>query len=136
MLGRESNDIDVAFAVLARMTSEEVPPDEVVYRTLLDACGRCGKVQRAYEVLQAMAAAGITPDASVYSCLVRRARVCVCGAVCVRVCVRVRARECLCVCVICRCGACVRAQRAHWEGCVSGRRRRGVWWAREMRAHV
>ena len=65
-----THDLDVAFAVLGRMSAEGVPPDEVVYRSLLDACGRCGKVQRAYEVLQAMAAAGFSPDASVYSCLV------------------------------------------------------------------
>lgn len=44
-------------------------PDEIIYRSLLEACGRVGDYSRAYVVLSDMARAGIEQDASLYRCL-------------------------------------------------------------------
>ena len=53
------------------MKVADVPRDELVYRALIDACGRCGSTDHAMEVLAEMQQSGIVPDSVVYGNLVR-----------------------------------------------------------------
>ena len=64
-----STQLDAAFTVLERMKVESVQPDELVYRALLEACGRVGNYGKAYQVLAEMQAAGMATDASLYRTL-------------------------------------------------------------------
>ena len=83
--------LDVAFAVLDRMKRERVDMLEIVFRSLIEACGRCGDGERALDVTKTMNKAGFVPDSSVYNCVFRsftmNGSCCVCG--CVWLCVAV-----------------------------------------------
>lgn len=57
----------VAFAVLRRMKGEGVIPSELVYISILEACGRSGDYARGYAVLKDMARQGYRPDGRLYS---------------------------------------------------------------------
>lgn len=66
-----SAQLERSFSVLDRMQEESVEQLEIVFRVLIEACGRLGSAEKALHVLKSMASAGFTPDSAVYSCLVR-----------------------------------------------------------------
>ena len=63
--------IKTAMGVLTSMQNEGIEPDEIVYRALLEACGRCGSTQYAAQVLAEVQRANIQPDSSLLSCVLR-----------------------------------------------------------------
>jgi len=66
------DQLELAFEVLeASQHWCDGTPKEVVYRALIDACGRCGHTDYAIRVLGMMHEAGIMADSLVYSNLVR-----------------------------------------------------------------
>ena len=77
--------LDVAFAVLDRMKRERVDMLEIVFRSLIEACVRCGDGERALDVTKTMNKAGFVPDSSVYNCVFRsftmNGSCCVCSCV-------------------------------------------------------
>jgi len=42
--------LTLAFNLLQRMKTERLPPDEAIYRSIIDACGRLGNVEMALQV--------------------------------------------------------------------------------------
>lgn len=71
-----SEALDLAWAVWAKLRSENagpdaVPVDEAVYRVLLDLAGRLGNVRKALEAMQAMHDAGMLVDSAMLSALFR-----------------------------------------------------------------
>ncbi|CAM9142204.1 unnamed protein product [Chrysoparadoxa australica] len=58
----------LAFELLDIM-GQGLEVEELVYRTLIGACGRCGNSERAMEVVEHMMTAGIVPDAMMQHCL-------------------------------------------------------------------
>uniref|UniRef100_A0A7S2RHS4 UDENN domain-containing protein n=1 Tax=Mucochytrium quahogii TaxID=96639 RepID=A0A7S2RHS4_9STRA len=75
VISKEANfslsQLDVAFDVLDASQKWGTAADEVVYRSLIDACGRCGHTDYAIRVLGMMHQKGMSPDALVYSNLVQ-----------------------------------------------------------------
>ena len=49
------------------MRAEGLLPDELVYRILLESCGKAGTPDLAFKILKEMQTAGFIPDASVYT---------------------------------------------------------------------
>lgn len=62
--------LDLAFEILDVMKERTLTSSPVVYKCLIDACGRCGDTDRATELLKRMHSDGIVADGVVYSCLV------------------------------------------------------------------
>ncbi len=56
------SQIKTALSVLTTMQDGGVEPDEVIYRSLLEACGRCGSTIYAAKVLAEVQRANIQPD--------------------------------------------------------------------------
>jgi len=64
-------DLATAFEVLEASQQWSNAVDEIVYRSLIDACGRCGATDYAIRVLGMMHEAGVTVDSLIYSNLVQ-----------------------------------------------------------------
>ncbi len=62
--------LNLAFEILDLMKARELKADPVAYKSLIDACGRCGDTERATSLLTRMHEDGIVADGVVYSCLV------------------------------------------------------------------
>ncbi|RYY38626.1 hypothetical protein EON62_00300 [archaeon] len=67
-----SQQLEIAFAVLDRMKHEGLQPDEIIYRALLDACGRLGNFGKAHQIFSELQAAGMAQDESLYRCVALR----------------------------------------------------------------
>jgi pentatricopeptide repeat protein len=63
--------LHVAFDVLEASRESGVNIDQVVYRALIDACGRCGDLDHAIRLLGMMHEAGVKADARTYSNLIQ-----------------------------------------------------------------
>ena len=64
------DNLRLAFQVLDHMQLQGIQADEPVFRSLIEACGRCGSVDRAVQAVKEMIRAGFVPDSVVYNCLV------------------------------------------------------------------
>lgn len=62
--------LGLAFEMLVVMKERKLKTDPVAFRSLIDACGRCGDTERATKLLARMHEDGIVADGVVYSCLV------------------------------------------------------------------
>ncbi len=62
--------LDLAFEMLDIMKQRDLVASPVVYKCLINACGRCGDSDRATQLLSRMHESGIVADGVVYSCLV------------------------------------------------------------------
>eukprot|EP00612_Vaucheria_litorea_P002070 CAMPEP_0171456624 /NCGR_PEP_ID=MMETSP0945-20130129/3034_1 /TAXON_ID=109269 /ORGANISM="Vaucheria litorea, Strain CCMP2940" /LENGTH=904 /DNA_ID=CAMNT_0011982081 /DNA_START=1282 /DNA_END=3996 /DNA_ORIENTATION=- len=62
--------LGVGFEAIDIMMKGNLNIDEVIYRTLIDACLRCGDSERAIAAVEIMMGAGIRPDAAINSCLI------------------------------------------------------------------
>eukprot|EP00551_Chaetoceros_affinis_P007768 CAMPEP_0203671310 /NCGR_PEP_ID=MMETSP0090-20130426/7133_1 /ASSEMBLY_ACC=CAM_ASM_001088 /TAXON_ID=426623 /ORGANISM="Chaetoceros affinis, Strain CCMP159" /LENGTH=1131 /DNA_ID=CAMNT_0050536351 /DNA_START=81 /DNA_END=3473 /DNA_ORIENTATION=+ len=62
--------LDLAFEMLDIMRERKLTARSVVYKCLIDACGRCGDTERATKLVNRMHDDGIVADGVVYSCLV------------------------------------------------------------------
>ena len=62
--------LGLAFEMLIAMKERNLKTDPVAFRSLIDACGRCGDIERATSLLARMHDDGIEADGVVYSCLV------------------------------------------------------------------
>lgn len=62
--------LGLAFEMLIVMKERKLKTDPVAFRSLIDACGRCGDTVRATKLLARMHEDGIVADGAVYSCLV------------------------------------------------------------------
>lgn len=60
-------DLATAFEVLEASQQWSNAVDEIVYRALIDACGRCGATDHAIRVLGMMHESGVTVDSLIYS---------------------------------------------------------------------
>ena len=65
-----SAQLDLAFEMLDIMKGRQLTARSVVYKCLIDACGRCGDTDRATKLVNRMHDDGIVADGVVYSCLV------------------------------------------------------------------
>ncbi len=65
-----SAQLDLAFEMLDIMRERKLSARSVVYKCLIDACGRCGDTDRATKLVNRMHDDGIVADGVVYSCLV------------------------------------------------------------------
>eukprot|EP01035_Chromulina_nebulosa_P020331 gene20331-26391_t len=63
--------LKVAFASLDCLTKLDKPPDELVYRSLVDACGLCGDFLRSTDVLVYLNCEGLLPDRQMLNSVVR-----------------------------------------------------------------
>jgi pentatricopeptide repeat protein len=62
--------LNLAFEILDLMKERDLRTDPIAYKSMIDACGRCGDTERATELLTRMHEDGIVADGVVYSCLV------------------------------------------------------------------
>ncbi len=62
--------LTLAFEILDIMKERELKAEPIVYKCLIDACGRVGETERATKLLKMMHDDGIVADGVVYSCLV------------------------------------------------------------------
>ena len=58
-----------AFEILNRMKQQQIGRDELIYKSLIDASGRCGSTHHALLVLKHMKEDGLKPDSLFFSCL-------------------------------------------------------------------
>jgi len=59
--------LDLAFSVLRTMSLRKLPIDADAYRSIMEACGRCGDSQRASQLLRLMRSNGLVLDSEIYS---------------------------------------------------------------------
>jgi pentatricopeptide repeat protein len=60
--------LDLAFDTLKAMELREVVGDPDLFKSLMEACGRCGDTSRALELIQMMKRDGLVADGEVLSC--------------------------------------------------------------------
>ena len=68
---RALEELELAFSVLQASRDWGASADQLVYRALIDCCGRCGATDHAVQVLGMMHDEGLQPDSLVYSNLVQ-----------------------------------------------------------------
>merc|ERR1719224_321521 len=66
-----TKQVERLFAVYAEMRERGVSCNTVTYNTMLDACARCGCMDKAPGLVADMRAAGIVADTITYSTLVK-----------------------------------------------------------------
>jgi pentatricopeptide repeat protein len=62
--------LDLAFEMLKTMALRALSTDFDAYRSLIEACGRCGDTQRALQLIEMMRNDGFVPDGEVLGCFV------------------------------------------------------------------
>lgn len=62
--------LDLAFEALAAMDLRGLSADSDVYKSLMEACGRCGDTQRALKLMELMKKDGFVTDSEVLACFV------------------------------------------------------------------
>jgi len=67
----QARNLKGVFRVVAEMTDREIPFNVISYNTTIDACARCGAMDRAPALLDSMRQAGLEPDLVTYSTLVK-----------------------------------------------------------------
>eukprot|EP01039_Chlorochromonas_danica_P002383 gene2380-2615_t len=71
---RKNSDQEALFRlylVLQEMRKADIEPDTTVYNTLIDACARCGELERGLELLQEMRNSGLQPDVITFTSLIK-----------------------------------------------------------------
>jgi len=63
-------ELELALEILEIMHERKLKADPVTFKSLIDACGRCGDTEGATKLLARMHEDGIVADGVVYSCLV------------------------------------------------------------------
>jgi pentatricopeptide repeat protein len=67
----QARNLKSVFRVVAEMTDREIPFNVISYNTTIDACARCGAMERAPALLESMRKGGLEPDLVTYSTLVK-----------------------------------------------------------------
>lgn len=67
---KASAQLDLAFEMIDIMRQRKLAISPIIYKTLINACGRCGDADRATLLLSRMHEDNIIADGIVYSCLV------------------------------------------------------------------
>lgn len=65
-----SAQLDLAFEVLKTVSMRKLPADLDTYKSLMEACGRCGDTQRARTLVDLMKKDGFVLDGEILSCFV------------------------------------------------------------------
>lgn len=65
-----SAQLDLAFETLSTMDLRGLSADSDAYRSLMEACGRCGDTQRALKLMEVMKKDGFVANSEVLSCFV------------------------------------------------------------------
>ena len=60
--------VDLGFNTLKMMRMRKVPPEPIAYKTLIEACGRCGITHRAAQLMEMMTQDGLAVDSEIYFC--------------------------------------------------------------------
>ena len=63
--------LDLAFSVLATMNLRDLPTDPDAFKSLMEACGRCGDTDRALQLMETMKKEGFVTDGELYSSLMQ-----------------------------------------------------------------
>lgn len=58
--------IDLGFNTLRMMRKRKLPTEPITYKTLIEACGRCGIAHRAQQLMEMMTQDGLALDSEVY----------------------------------------------------------------------
>jgi len=67
----KEQDIKSVFLVFAEMTERTISCNVITFNTMIDACARCGCMDRAPQLLESMRKEGVEPDLVTYSSLVK-----------------------------------------------------------------
>ena len=62
--------LDLAFDCLSTMTIRGLPTDADAFKSLMEACGRCGNTSRAMQLFKIMKRDGFVADSEIYSCFI------------------------------------------------------------------
>jgi pentatricopeptide repeat protein len=60
--------LDLAFDSLSTMATRGLPTDADAFKSLMEACGRCGNTDRAKQLIKIMKRDGFVADSEIYSC--------------------------------------------------------------------
>jgi pentatricopeptide repeat protein len=60
--------LDLAFDSLSTMSIRGLPTDADAFKSLMEACGRCGNTDRAKQLIKIMKRDGFVADSEIYSC--------------------------------------------------------------------
>ena len=63
--------VDYGFNTLKMMRLRKVPTESICYKSLIEACGRCGIVHRAQQIMEIMTRDGMILDSEVYSAYIK-----------------------------------------------------------------
>jgi pentatricopeptide repeat protein len=63
-----SAQLDLAFEALSTLASRGLPTDPDAFKSLMEACGRCGNTNRAIQLIRIMKRDGFVADSEIYSC--------------------------------------------------------------------
>ncbi|KAL7555194.1 hypothetical protein ACHAWF_018944 [Thalassiosira exigua] len=63
--------IDLGFNTLKMMRKRELPTESITYKTLIEACGRCGIAHRAQQLMEMMTQDGMALDSEVYYAFIK-----------------------------------------------------------------
>jgi len=63
--------LDLAFSVLTTMKMRDLPADPDAFKSLMEACGRCGDTDRAFQLMERMKKDGFVTDGELYSSLMQ-----------------------------------------------------------------
>jgi pentatricopeptide repeat protein len=63
-----SAQLEIAFEVLSLMISKKLQIDPDAFKSVMDACARCGSTENAIKLIQLMKQEGYVPDSEIYSC--------------------------------------------------------------------
>ena len=63
--------LDLAFSVLTTMNIRNLSTDPDAFKSLMEACGRCGDTDRAFQLMEKMKREGFVTDSELYSSLMQ-----------------------------------------------------------------
>lgn len=63
-----SAQLELAFEALTEMSSRGLPTDPDAFKSLMEACARCGNTRRAIQLIRIMKRDGFVADREIYSC--------------------------------------------------------------------
>lgn len=62
--------VDLGYNTLKMMRLRKLPTESITYKSLIEACGRCGIAHRATQLLEMMTQDGLAVDSEVYFCFI------------------------------------------------------------------
>jgi len=63
--------VDLGFNTLRMMRQRKLPTESITYKTLIEACGRCGIAHRAQQLMEMMTQDGMALDSEVYFAFIK-----------------------------------------------------------------